>query len=52
MAFLLRLALLLVFAATLTAPAFASAVVETPEFVVKAADFPRLEAAQGITGVW
>ena len=52
MSLLLRLALLLVIVATLISPAFASAGVETPEFVVKAADFPRLEAERGITGVW
>ncbi len=52
MAFLHRIALLLLTVAILTAPAFASAGVEVPEFVVKAADFPRLEAERGITGVW
>jgi hypothetical protein len=44
--------LLLLLTLGLTPPAPASSELERPEFIVKAADFPRIEAERGISGVW
>lgn len=52
MAIFLRLPLLFIAMLSLASPAFGSAVVQTPDFLVKAADFPRLEAERGLSGVW
>jgi Putative Na+/H+ antiporter len=49
MSLISRFAMLLL---ALMAPASAAEGVEAPEFVRKAQDFPAMEAARGITGVW
>lgn len=47
-----RILLFLSVLSGLTTPVLASTEAITPSFVLKAGDFPRMEAARGITGIW